>query len=145
MRIVQFTQTVPIVQRIVGGVARQADDPLAQAVQRDRHPGQTANHLFGISGGIGLAFVIDQLHAARLRGQRQLGAAQRVGKQQAIAVPAGLLPEEAGIDFLLIGKIGKRPAGLELIEAADSLLVLTPLRRIRAFAGALAAYEENRR
>jgi hypothetical protein len=35
---------------------------------------------------------------------------------------------------LLIGKIGKRPAGLELIEAADSLLVLTPLRRIRAFA-----------
>jgi hypothetical protein len=29
-------------------------------------------------GGIGLAFVVDQLHAARLGGQRQLGATQRV-------------------------------------------------------------------
>jgi hypothetical protein len=47
-----------------------------------------------------------------------------------------LLPEEAGIDFLLIGEIGKRAAGLELVEAADILLVLTPLRRIRAFARA---------
>jgi hypothetical protein len=34
LRVVQFAQTVLIVQRIVGGVARQADDPLAQAVQR---------------------------------------------------------------------------------------------------------------
>ena len=59
------------------GVTRQADDPLAQAVQRDRHPGQAAI-ISSASGGIGLAFVVDQLHAARLRCQRQLGAAQRV-------------------------------------------------------------------
>ncbi len=80
-------------------------DPLAQAVQRDRHPGQTANHLFGISGGIGLAFVIDQLHAARLRGQRAARCCP-AGWSAAgdIAVLAGLLPEEAGMRLLLIGR-----------------------------------------
>jgi hypothetical protein len=57
-------------------------------------------------------------------------------QQQAIAVLTGLLPEEAGIHFLLIREISESAAGLILAQIADVLLVLTPLRRIRAFARA---------
>jgi hypothetical protein len=47
-----------------------------------------------------------------------------------------LLPEEAGVNFLFIGEISEGAAGLVLAQIADILLVLTPLRRVRAFARA---------
>lgn len=97
--VVNLAQTVLVIKRIVGGVTRQAKDPLAQTIERNRHPGQFANHLFGVGRGVVLAFVIGDLRFARLRVKLQLGAAQRVEQQQAIVVLPRLLPEEASINF----------------------------------------------
>ena len=90
-----------------------------------------------------LAFVIDQFDVARLRIKFQFSAAQRVGQQETIAILTGLLPEKAGIHFLLIGNIGKRTARLILVQGAYFLLVLAPLWRVRAFAGTFRRVERT--
>src|SRR5690606_23612589 len=112
LRVVHPAQTVLIVQSVVGGVTRQAQDPLAQAVQRDRHSGQFANHLFRVGGSVVLAFVIRDLRFTRLSVKLQLGTAQRVQQQQAVVILHRLLPEEAGINLLFVREISKRAAGL---------------------------------
>lgn len=81
------------------------------------------------------AFVIDKFDVARLGIEFQFSAAQRIGQQETIAILSGLLPEKAGIDFLLIGNIRKRTARLILVQGAYFLLVLAPLWRVGAFAG----------
>lgn len=86
-----------------------------------------------------LAFVIDQFDVAGLRIKFQFRAAQWVGQQETIAILTGLLPEKAGIHFLLIGNIGKRTTRLILVQGANFLLVLAPLRRIGALPGPLGA------
>ncbi len=66
--------------------------------------------------------------------QLQFRAAQWVSEQQTVAILAGLLPEKAGVHFLLVRNISERAASLILIKIAHVLLMLTPLWRIRAFA-----------
>ena len=88
-----------------------------------------------------LAFVIDQFDVARLRIKFQFRAAQWVGQQETIAILTGLLPEKAGIHFLLIGDISERTARLILVQGAYFLLVLAPLRGIGTFAGTFRRVE----
>ncbi|SQA83374.1 Uncharacterised protein [Citrobacter freundii] len=104
-------------------------------------PVSFADHLFSVVGSVVLAFVIDQFDVTRLRIEFQFSAAQWVGQQETIAILTGLLPEKAGIHFLLIGNIGKRTARLILVQGAYFLLVLAPLRGIGAFAGTFRRVE----
>src|SRR5690606_24280550 len=114
LAVVDLAQTVLIVKFVIRRIAREAQDPLTQAVDRNRHSRQLANHLFGIGAGVLLAFIIGNLCFTRLRFEFYLSASQWVQQQQTIAILPSLLPEEAGVDFLLIGVIGERAARLIL-------------------------------
>ncbi|MNS83134.1 hypothetical protein D3C72_1169080 [compost metagenome] len=101
---------------------------MAQVIQRDCHTGQFADHLFGIVADIALALIVGQLHHIFLHVEIKLGAAKWVGQQQAITIRRILLPEEARVDFFLIGQVGERAPGLILLKLLHRLLMGAPLR-----------------